>query len=417
MLRRLQSTIKTYPGQFWLMFIGMFISTVGASMIWPFLMIYVSGKLNLPLTDIAFLLTINAITGIISSLAIAGPITDRFGRKWVMIVSLVVNGLYYMLMSQAETLQAFQWLMVLGGAFNPLYRVAGDAMLADLVPPEQRPDAYALMRLSNNVGVAIGPAVGGFLATASYTIAFGLGAVGMCGYGLLMALFGKETLPARLPLPSQIPGKTAKQVSPIIEVVQGYLRIFKDLPFLSFTGAFTLTWMTAVFMWVLMGMYAKQNFGIPESQYGWVATTNAMMVILFQIAITARAKHFPPLWVMALGALFYALGAGSVSLAFGFWGFWAAMVVMTVGELILVPTSSTYAANLAPADMRGRYMSIYGLTWPIAQGIAPVIGGFLSDHYGPVTIWYGGMGIGMLSALAFVILALVYRKNQPVVSY
>jgi len=386
------------------MFVGMFVSTVGASMIWPFLMIYVSGKLHLPLTDVAFLLTINAATGFVSSFFIAGPLTDRVGRKGVMVVSLMVNGLYYVLMAQAETLSAFRWLMVLSGAFNPLYRVGGDAMLADLIPPEKRPDAYALLRLSNNVGVAIGPAAGGFIASASYSIAFGLGAVGMCAYGLLLAILARETLPERPASLRPAAGWLASQ-SMLVELLRGYWRIIRDLPFISFTGAFTLNWMTAVLMWVLMGVYAKQNFGVPENQYGWIPTTNAMMVVLFQVLITARTKRYPPLWVMALGALFYALGAGSVSLAVGYWGFWSAMVIMTLGELILVPTSSTYVANLAPVDMRGRYMSIYGLTWPIAQGIAPVIGGFLNDHYGPVTIWYGGMAIGLFSALAFAVLA------------
>jgi len=99
--------------------------------------------------------------------------------------------------------------------------------------------------------------------------------------------------------------------------------------------------------------------------------------------------------------VFYAVGVGSVALARGFWGFWMSMVIMTVGELILMPTSSTYAANLAPADMRGRYMSIYGLSWSAALGIAPVMGGFMSDTLGPVTTWYGGFVAGALSTAWF----------------
>jgi MFS family permease len=78
------------------------------------------------------------------------------------------------------------------------------------------------------------------------------------------------------------------------------------------------------------------------------------------------------------------------------------MVVMTIGELILVPTSSTYVANLAPADMRGRYMSIYGMTWTISTGIGPVAGGMLNDRLGPLAIWFGGGAAGLFSALLFV---------------
>jgi MFS family permease len=86
------------------------------------------------------------------------------------------------------------------------------------------------------------------------------------------------------------------------------------------------------------------------------------------------------------------------------------MVVMTVGELILIPTSNTYTANLAPADMRGRYMSIYGLTHSVASGIAPLVGGFLSDTISPRATWVGGGVIGLISVLAFVALAARYRQ-------
>lgn len=94
-------------------------------MIWPFLMIYVKGRVNAPLAVVASLLTFNAVAGFVSSL-IAGPIIDRFGRKWVLVISLAGNGLVYLFMSQASTLPAFAILQVMSGIFNPLYRIGGD---------------------------------------------------------------------------------------------------------------------------------------------------------------------------------------------------------------------------------------------------------------------------------------------------
>ena len=158
-------------------------------------------------------------------------------------------------------------------------------------------------------------------------------------------------------------------------------------------------------MWLMMGVYAKTNFGVPEYQYGWVATTNAAMVVTLQMLVTTFTRRFPPLWLLGTGTLLYALANGSVALASGFWGFWISMVIMTCGELILMPTASTHVANLAPADMRGRYMSLFGLSWPVAAGIAPVMGGILSDRFGPPTIWYGGLSIGLVATLVFVVLA------------
>jgi MFS family permease len=390
-MNRLAQLVARYPRQFWLMFCGMLISTVGASMIWPFLMLYLSEKLHVPLTTAAALATLNATVGVISSF-IVGPITDRVGRKGVMTCSLIVNGLAYGVMSQAGSLPAFAALMSVTGAVNPLYRVGSDAMMADLVPPEKRPDAYALLRLSNNVGVAIGPAIGGVLATTSYSIAFYCAAAGMITYGLLIALFARETLPG---------GATHARV----ERLGGYERVVRDRNFMPFVGAMVLTQMCATLMWILMAVYAKQAYQVPMSQYGLIPTTNALMVVLFQVAVTGFTKRHPPLRMLTLGALFYALGVGSVSLARGFGGFWISMVVMTVGELIVMPTSSAYAASLAPADMRGRYMSLYGLTWPVAAGIAPMMGGVMSDTFGPVTIWYGGLVAGLLATVWYIALS------------
>jgi len=386
------------------MFAGMLISSIGGSMIWPFLMIYATEKLTLPLSKVTSLMTINAIAGLLSAF-IAGPLIDRLGRKWIMVFSLSMNGLAYFLLSQANTYQAFAVLMGLSGAVNPLYRVGSDAMLADLIPKSQRIDAYALIRLSNNIGVALGPAIGGFIATRSYTVAFFGAMVGMVTYSVLLSFLAKETLPQKTE-------SGAEKLTP--EKFGGYVSILKDFPFISFVIAFTLVTSCAVLIWVLLGVYAKQNFGIPENQYGWIATTNAIMVVLFQIPITGISKRYPNLKVLIVGAVFYTMAVTSIVFGQGFWWFWSSMVVMTIGEMLLMPTSSTFVANLAPSDKRGRYMSIYGLTWGVAAGTAPLLGGFLNDAFGPRTIWLGGGVAGLLGTLGFIFLSHKERIQQEV---
>ena len=373
----------------------MMLSTLGSSMIWPFLMIYVSEKLGLPLAAVATLLTVNSISSLISSF-LAGPIVDRFGRKWLMVVSLLLNGIAYIFLSQAETFLTFAILMAVTGLVNPLYRVGADAMLADLIPEKDRVDAYALLRLSNNTGIAIGPAIGGFIASASYTYAFILAATGMSIYSILLAVFAVETLPKT--------GSSEEQIEKTKEKFGGYLEILKDKKFVTFAAAFTMVVVCAAFMWTLMPVYAKQNYGVPENQYGFIPTTNAIMVVTLQLAITNYSKKLQPLLAMAIGGVFYTIAVGSVALGTGFWWFWASMVVMTIGELILVPTSSTYVANIAPVEKRGRYMSIYGLSWSISTGIGSLIGGALNDVLGPQAIWYGGAVIGFLGVVTFMIM-------------
>lgn len=409
-MQALWRAFKTpYPRQFWLMFVGMFISTVGSSMIWPFLMIYISERLHLPLTSAAGLITLNAAVGLGASF-IAGPIVDYLGRKWVMVISLVMNGMGYVLMSQAQSYSAFAGLMALQGFFNPLYRIGADAMMADLIPAEHRAEAYSMLRLSNNLGVAIGPAVGGFIASLSYSIAFLCAATGMSLYGLLIALRARETLPRRHG--REATGREAVDPLPR-ERFGGYGRVLRDRAFLAFVFTFTLTQISAAILWVLLSVYTKQNFGLPESRYGWIPTTNALMVVFFQIPVTLITKRFAPLPVLAIGSLFYASAVTSIAWGRDFWAFWLSMVVMTIGELILIPTSTTYVAGRAPEDMRGRYMSIYGLTWGVASGIGPVLGGLLNDHLGPQYIWYGGGLIGFMGVILFLVLSRVNPTTSP----
>lgn len=389
---RLAATRKAYPGQFWLMFWGMLISTIGTSMIWPFLMVYLTRVHGYPLTRAALLLSINAFTGLIFSF-IAGPITDFTGRKRVMAFSLIALGGYYLLLSQAAFFWQFVLLMILGGSLMPLYRVGADAMLADLVPPKRRAEGYSLFRMANNLGIAIGPMIGGFVASASYTYAFAGAAVGLSAYGVLTLVLARETLVRDT---AERPGAG--------ERFAGYERIFRDGKFLSFVLAMIGITLAVQMMWSMLAVYTTKNYGLLESQYGWIPATNAIMVVTLQILVTRFTKTRPPLLVMALGAAVYTLGVFSVSQGSIFWHFWLSMVIFTIGELILVPTATTHAANLAPANMRGRYMSLFGLTWNVAQMIGAPFGGLLSDNLGPKYIWYGSAVIGTLAVLFFMYL-------------
>ena len=402
MINRLRNTYAQYPPQFWLMAAGLLISSAGASMIWPFLMIYASEKLSLSLSTVSTLITINAATGLLASFA-AGAVADKLGRKLVMVASLAVNGLGYLFMSQAHTYLGFAILMLVMGASNPLYQVGADAMLADMIGPEKRTNAYAIIRMINNAGIAIGPAVGGFLAAKSYTYAFMGAAGGMFIYSLLLFFRAHETLSKTYQL----------ETKPVPEGLGGYARVFRDRPYVIFALLVGLGLIAPSLMWTLLPVYAKQNFGLTESLYGWLPTTNALMCVFVQLFVTRISRRFRPLPVAAIGMLTYALGVGSVALMNSFVGFWVSMVLMTFGELILVPTVSKYIADLAPADLRGRYMSFYWFAWGIARSTAPLIGGFLNDQVAPRAIWVGGLFIGLVSAMGLTIIAGRRQDPQP----
>ena len=389
---RVRQLIDEYPRQLWLLFGGMLISATGGGMVWPFLTIYLRQHLDIPLTTVALLLTLNSVAGLLST-SLTGPLVDRLGRKGVMFVSLAASCLVYLAMIQADSFTHWTVLIILLGGSGAPFRVGSNAMVADLVEPEGRSNAYALLRIGNNLGIAIGPMIGGFVAAVSYSWAFLIAATAYAIFALLLLLTVKETLPR------------AESTSAEISSDVGYGVLLRDRHFLAFCLISALAVVPASIIMVLLPVYAKEQYGVIESQYGFIMASNAAMVVFFQYPVTRITKRYSHLPVLAVGTLLYALGVGSVALGRGFVAFLVSMIVTTLGELILVPTGTALAADLSPLDMRGRYMGVYGLSWSLAFGVGPVLGGLLNDNLAPVAIWFGALIVGLLATAGFVLLS------------
>lgn len=391
MIARARLAALGYPRQFGILLLGMLVNSICGSMVWPFLTIYVRERLGVSLALVAMLFTMNSAGGLLAT-TVAGPAVDRFGRKRAMTLGLSALGLVLIAMSVAGSWGQWALLMALQGIFGPVYRVGVDAMVADLIPPERRAGAYALLRMSNNLGIAIGPAMGGFVTGVSYSLAFYSAAGANLFFAALVLLTVRETLPGGSGPAQQGEGR-------------GYGPVLRDRRFLAFCAIFVIATIPSAVLMMLLAVHAKERFGVPESQYGFIMATNAAMVVLFQVAVTRVSQRHPHLRVLAFGALLYGLGAGSVALGRGFWAFWTSMVVLTVGELLLAPTGTAFAANLAPPGMRGRYMGLYGITWGAAFGIGPLIGGWLNDVVAPSATWMFGLAAGLGAAAGFMLLA------------
>lgn len=387
---RVSSIFRRYPFQFWLMLMGLVISTTGTTMVWPFLTIYASEKLLLPLAAVTSLMTFNSVSGFVSSV-IAGSLVDRFGRKGMMVIGLFGMAIVYLGYMPAREFWQFALLMLLSGSFNPLYRVGTDAIVADMIEPENRTQAYSLVRMGRNVGVALGPILGGLVLSRSYNIGFITASIALTFFGLLTIFFLKETL-------QRDPNRHHDSLRDQLRVISEALR---NKAFSRMVGSFTLMEICATLMWVVLAVYIKQNYGIGEAQYSWIPTTNALMVIFLQVLITRLTQKHSPTRVMPVGAAFYAVAMLLVALSGNFWGFLLAMIIMTFGELITAPTATAYVANLAPADQRGRYLGFFGLAWYVALSIGPMGTGFLSDSISIHAPWFAGAIVGVISVLSF----------------
>jgi len=389
-ISRVKKTIAEYPFQFWVLFCGRFIGSAGGSLVWPFISLYLRQRLNIPLTTVGLLFALSSGVGLVSQF-IWGSVVDRFGRKLAMVVGLLEGIMVMMGFALLGSLEAYAVLIALSGLIEPASRIGSDAMIADLVEADKRAGAYALLRQISNLGVAIGPAVGGFLAATSYFLSFSIAAAANGAVLLLTIFMVKETKP-------ELPEAEEEKV---YQPAGGYGYILRDLYFLAFCGASILLQMAyQPFMQILV-VYMKEGFGIAESGFGMIMATNALMVVFFQFAVTRVTVRHPDTYVMAAGAFFTGLAALTAALSHNFWLFLLAMIILTIGELVWAPTSIAFVAKLAPIDMRGRYMGVYGVAGGIAWGIGPITSGYFYDNVAPVSVWYLALVLGMVCTLAF----------------
>lgn len=399
MTSRFRQLVSSYPRQFWLVAFGVLLSSAGSSLIWPFQLIFISGKLAAPLTTAASLISLSSFIGMMISF-VGGSIADRFGRKPLMFLAQAAHGVAYLLMSQADNYLGFLLPMTIMGAAMPFYAIGSDAMMADLIPAKKRTTAYSILRMTNNAGIALGPSIGGLLVTRSYSLAFFCAAFAMFCYSVILLIFARETLNRK---------SVEEKNESLIQNLKDYKHVFSDKLFIGFVSAITFGMIAPLMMWTLFAVYTKTNFDLSEVRYAWLPITNALMCVFVQYFVTMFTRRQPAAKMISVGMLVYALGVGSVAMMSSFWGFWASMVILTFGELILIPTGTAFAASRAPDNLRGRYMSIYWLTWGLARAVAPLMGGLLNDLISPKAIWLGGLAFGVTSS---VVLFILYRRSR-----
>ncbi len=377
-----------FPPQLWLLFWGTLTGSIGQSIVWPFLTIYIRERLDVPLTTVTLLFTLQSVAGF-SAMAMVGPLMDRLGRRTPMIAGLVLSGLSLVFMSQATALWHWAVLLPMYGMVNTVFRIGSYAMVADLIEVERRAGVYALLRTGDNLGIVFGPALGGFLAQVAYVLSYLTAAATQFILAIFVYRIIRETLARNTGPDDAVPAGL------------GYRTMLRDRAFANVWGLYILAQIASSMVFVLLGLYVKENFGISEARYGLIIGTNAAIVVAFQYGVTRHTARYSPLRTMAGGALLYVFGLGIFAISRSFAGFLSGMVVFTGGEMLLVPTATAYVANLAPLAMRARYIGVFSLSFRIGSGVGPVIGGLLSDQIAPAATWYGAMVVCSIAAAGF----------------
>jgi MFS family permease len=394
MFKSARKTYHEFPGSFWTLMAGTFIDRLGGAMMFPFFAIYITEKFNVGMVVVGTIFAIFSISSFIGS-AVSGALTDKFGRKLMIIFGLVASALSSLVMPFIDSLSVFYAASFFIGLFGSVGGPARQAMIADLLPEEKRAEGYAIHRVTFNLSAAIGPVIGGILASISYPLLFYMDAVS----SLIMAVIIITKLPETKP-----ELKEGEEEETIMQSVSGYRDVFKDAVFMSFIGVSILMVLVYFQMNSTLSVYLRDIHDLSLQKFGAIISINAAMVVVMQFWISRRLKGQQPIIMMALGMAFYAVGFGMYGFIGGTYVFAlaiAAMVIITIGEMIIAPFQQVVVAKLAPEQMRGRYMAIYGLSWGIPVAIAPLMAGIVMDNYDPRWVWWGVGIIGIVAVFGF----------------
>jgi MFS family permease len=402
---RIRSLYYEYRRAFWILVGVTFIDRLGGALLFPFFALYITSKFNVGMSEVGVLFALFFVSSAIGT-TLGGALTDRWGRKRMIIFSLLSSSLSTVLMGLVDTLSAFYVLALVSGIFTDTGGPAYEAMTADLLPESKRAQGFGIIRVALNLAVAIGPLIGGLLATRSYLLLFVIDAIVSAVVALLVFLYLPETKPR---------AKVGAPRESLAATFRGYFQVLRDKTFMLFFGACILSTLVYMNMNTTLGVYLRDEAGVAEAGYGLLISLNALMVVFLQFPITRRIEDRPPMIMMAVGTALYAIGFALYGFVSTYFYFAVAMAIITVGEMIVIPVARALTANLAPEDMRGRYMAVFGFSWGIPFAVGPYLAGLIMDSAAdPSWLWYITGMVGAVAVAGF--LYLQRRVPQPALS-
>jgi len=401
-ISKIRAPFAELPGEFWVVTFASFIDQLGGKLVYPFFTLYITAKFGIGMTQAGVLLMVWSFSGFLGSF-IGGALSDRFGRKVMVLFGLVFSAVSSIGIGLATELWMMYFLAFFVGVLSDIAGPAWQAMVADILPENQRTEGFGVMRVTGNLAWIIGPTIGGLLSTYSFLLLFVLDAISSIITALVIYRHIPETKP-EISTPDE-------QKEPLIKTVAGYTKVFGDKLFMAFILASMMALVVYLQMYSTLSVYLRDHHGFSTQLFGYLLTSSAIMVVIFQFWISRQVKKYPPMLMMALGSAFYAVGFTMFGFVATYALFVLAIILITIGEMVDMPVSQKLAADFAPEDMRGRYMAVFGLSWAIPAMFGPIAAGYILDNLNPNLLWYAGGVICVFSMFGFILLNQATRRR------
>lgn len=394
--------MRVMPRDVWVLFITALINRLG-TMVLPFLVLYLTRELQFSVSQSGLIIALYGVGAMVTA-PLSGMLCDRFGAGKILKLSLVLSSICLFIFPLFTSLGSVFALTILLAITTEMFRPASATLITTSVQPQQRKMAYALYRQAISIGLSIGPAVGGFLAGVSFFYIFLVDGLTSLAGGVI----------AILAMPSRSGAPAKGEVEPVPGQADPSLRVWKDLHFIYYLIALLPILITFFQHLSTMPLYMVRNLKLSEAAYGLSFTFNTVLVILFEVPLNFYTSHWSFRRALPLGALLIGLGFGCLMFARDFWSVLATVFIWSVGEMMFLPGTAAYVAEIAPPNRQGQYMGFYTMAFSVAFTIGPWFGTFLMEKYGSTFLWIFMFFLGVISTF---MLLKIHRHPKPNLSH
>lgn len=367
------------------------------TMVRPFLALYLTQALGFSAEETALVLFLFGLGALAGSLA-SGRVCDVVSPWRVLVGSLLVGGLACTLIALPRTFAAMCASVSAWAFVAEAYRPATTTVMSELVSGVELRPAYALLRLAINLGMSIGPVVGGLLAEVSFRALFVIDGVTTTLAGVILAVWTAR---------NGLLAKRARVANATHAAAWGALRDRRYLLYLAGVVPVSMVFFQLEGAWAL---HVTRGLGASKALIGGLLAINTVLIVLTEVPLNVWTTRWGSARLLALGCV--ATGAGFGMLAFAPNLAWvaASIVVWTVGEMVLFPALTAEATAIAPMGRRGEYLGLYHTAFGFASMTGPALGTLLLDRAGAAWLWSGAFVVSLASAA---MLARAARHRGP----
>jgi MFS family permease len=381
------SELKNIPKNIWILAAATLINRSG-TMVLPFIALYANQILKVSKADAGLVLAVYGVGAFISA-PFSGKLSDKIGTMRQMKISLFCTGSFLFLYSFITNFVVFLCFTFVWAVLSEAFRPASMAFISDEITSDRRKTAFALQRLAINLGMSIGPVIGGILSTINFHLLFYINGISGIAAGTFLSLSHFEK------------HETTKEEKDVAneDTAHNKGNVFSDKKLLYFLLALIPVEMVFFQHIGALPLFIVSDLGFSTAVFGLLTAVNTVLIIFIEVPLNDSMRHWDDRKALALGALLCGVGFGSMAFTNTIPPIVALIVIWTFGEMIFFPSSGEYVAKIAPEKQRGEYMGYFQMAFSFAFMVGPWLGATALDLYGPFNLWIGCLVFGLISTV------------------